>query len=77
MADLWRRSKDAKNQKDYAIAVKHHIANGILFAMRKNHPSGTEKDLQNLWRNAGDFIVKNLFEGKTYEFDILEVDEAG
>jgi len=67
---LWTKTKDATVQKDYAMMIKDHPLCGLLFDMRKRHPKGTEQDLRVLWRSADELLVKRLFDGKSFTFDV-------
>jgi hypothetical protein len=72
---LWSKAKDVPpggpGQKQYAMMVKDHPLCGLLFDMRKRHPQGTEQDLRLLWRSSDELLVKKLFDGKSFTFDIV------
>lgn len=67
----WVSASPLKNQKEFALAVKDHPLSGMLFKLRKANPNASLKDLERVWREGGDQIVKTLFRNKTYQFDIL------
>lgn len=69
---LWNRSKSASSQKDYALLVKGHLLNSILFSMRKLYPDGGEKELRQLWRQSDELLSKRVFENVSLTFDELE-----
>jgi hypothetical protein len=77
MLAKWLEAKDLHTQKEFALAVKDHPMNSMLFKLRKKCPDATREDVAALWRKSGEFIVKNLFFKKRFKFDILLYDHLG
>lgn len=67
----WLAARDLETQKDFALAVKDHPMAGMLFKLRKKNPDASPADLERLWRRSDQFIVKCLFDKRTFKFDIL------
>lgn len=70
LTTLWEASKHIESQKDFAMAVKNHPFNGLLFAARK-----TNKPLEKLWRADPEKVAEKLFAKKTFWFDVIEETE--
>jgi hypothetical protein len=57
LEQLWLKTKDISNQKEFALAIKDYPLSSILFTCRK---SGG--DLEKTWKESEDYIAKRVFD---------------
>jgi len=61
LKSLWENNYQISNQKDFALKIKNHMFQGILFNMRKKYgKEQTEELLKKEWRSNPDLIAKKL-----------------
>ncbi|MBI3633740.1 MAG: hypothetical protein HY226_05635 [Candidatus Vogelbacteria bacterium] len=62
LAQVWEQHYEIENQKEFALAIIPKTRfSGILFLLRRKGFGQTLNDLQKIWRESGDQILKVLF----------------
>lgn len=73
---LWYRARHLDSQKDFALLVKDNPFSALLFKLRRNLGAmGEVVDLKALWRAQPDMIVRKLFAGAVFQYDVLAAEE--
>lgn len=77
LSALWYQARHLDSQKDFALLVKDNPFSALLFSLRKRlGASGEDGDLRELWRAQPELIVRKLFAGHVFQYDILSPPES-
>jgi hypothetical protein len=84
MVEVWEAHKHEEYQKNFANRVKSHPLASIMFKVRKDNPLATPKELLASVREFDDkkselkhqnLLLKRLFDGVYFDFDIIVENE--